>query len=974
MSKSISDSTYWLFLAVIMTGFCTGTETEHPYAVLRQSRPSYDRSNGLFQTKVWIENTSTTESIPKPVVCIVSDVIPSEVSVVPDGYLDDGRPYVEFSSVIDGDSLGPNSKSAQKKMRFQNPGRRRFTFTSSVVSGPQQPSWTVSTQGGTFTSTFGLKLEIAADSLAEDHTVTVNTLQAPALPDDECYVFASRLSSLSVMHNGASGELSERAQLTIPFDASSLPPGTPDEAVFLMAKISDGNDLSRLPTSAIAEIDSANDTITTWITSSEDVIVAAYKPISIEGQTFSSLECKHYDTAIDYMKALDIEENAAFMESLINEMELDDEFRGTVLKYGYSVQALSENTVVFESITGIKAAVYMRHGETLGDLLTRSNIRSEEFLELAHTIDEFHILTEHLNHIADGYGDIANPIGDIASPDALAMYMVKIMYWYGVALVDQAQICAERGQLREEFLAVQAYFDLRETGRVRCFYPRDIYYGKDCPEIVLEGFRASVKGAKDQSDSGQVLFNILENNGGRNTALQPCGDEPPPDRLPGLEDIPYFLLLQIPDTGAFDKAPFYWLGDWIDYYNVEYIVIVYDFGDGIPTFRVVANVPSQPALIELKYFDVVPLRSLPEHVDIRIYCFAQSRMNPFDRIRHYDTCPTISMDIEPPNDEKIIHLGKFRAEDLNNDDQVVGLTNEWNSQRDVLELKYWLWEKGGMTLLDSVDVEPKGSYNSIHISEDSKVTMGLSTYVKLLDLDSGTTQRICMPGYQQTQTKTVVTDVFRYNIVVGYCYDAPGHEEDRAFVKYSKFNNYAWLDGWPESPAESVARAVSNAGIAGYYRQEGSTFKPFFVEWNGDQLGPIVDLGPVYMRAGFVFGMNNLGDMVGHAHWGTPDRHHAVTWEPGGHMRPLPTFKAEEWDSSCAVDINNKGLIIGWATKGNEYAKPCLWQGNEIIHLNEWLSNPDWEIEHVSSINDKGHIVGYGRYKGEDDHAFMLKW
>ena len=41
--------------------------------------------------------------------------------------------------------------------------------------------------------------------------------------------------------------------------------------------------------------------------------------------------------------------------------------------------------------------------------------------------------------------------------------------------------------------------------------------------------------------------------------------------------------------------------------------------------------------------------------------------------------------------------------------------------------------------------------------------------------------------------------------------------------------------------------------------------------------------------------------------------------------------------------------------------------------LNDLIAaDPDWVLQAATSINERGEIVGYGEYKGDDDSGFLL--
>jgi probable HAF family extracellular repeat protein len=78
-------------------------------------------------------------------------------------------------------------------------------------------------------------------------------------------------------------------------------------------------------------------------------------------------------------------------------------------------------------------------------------------------------------------------------------------------------------------------------------------------------------------------------------------------------------------------------------------------------------------------------------------------------------------------------------------------------------------------------------------------------------------------------------------------------------------------------------------------------------------------------------------------------------------------------DASGAGSVNKAGVIVGEsALSDGSRQRAVLWDDNGVADLN-MLIPPDsgWDLWSASAINDKGQIVGYGRYNG-DSAVFLL--
>jgi probable HAF family extracellular repeat protein len=125
--------------------------------------------------------------------------------------------------------------------------------------------------------------------------------------------------------------------------------------------------------------------------------------------------------------------------------------------------------------------------------------------------------------------------------------------------------------------------------------------------------------------------------------------------------------------------------------------------------------------------------------------------------------------------------------------------------------------------------------------------------------------------------------------------------------------------------------------------------------------------------------INDAAQIVGSLYVNQTDRlgyyrSHAAIWQQNG-WQDLGTIAAET--SSWANDINNQGQIVGSSElPASQTAEPrahaVLWQNDSLIDLNTRIvAGGEWEITSAAAINNDGVIVGQAQ-RGEDQHAILL--
>jgi probable HAF family extracellular repeat protein len=142
-------------------------------------------------------------------------------------------------------------------------------------------------------------------------------------------------------------------------------------------------------------------------------------------------------------------------------------------------------------------------------------------------------------------------------------------------------------------------------------------------------------------------------------------------------------------------------------------------------------------------------------------------------------------------------------------------------------------------------------------------------------------------------------------------------------------------------------------------------------------------VGPGGAQTAQAEAINNRGQVVGNAYLPGSPYQHAVLWS-GGTITDLGSLGAY----SYAASINDSGEIVGTTASGKSATGDWLQVPFRYAHgtmtdlgqlgqgvmtdLNALLpSNSGWDLQYAMDINNRGQIVGWGLHDGET-RAFLL--
>jgi hypothetical protein len=133
---------------------------------------------------------------------------------------------------------------------------------------------------------------------------------------------------------------------------------------------------------------------------------------------------------------------------------------------------------------------------------------------------------------------------------------------------------------------------------------------------------------------------------------------------------------------------------------------------------------------------------------------------------------------------------------------------------------------------------------------------------------------------------------------------------------------------------------------------------------------------PKLMGPGAAYDLNDLGVVCGSQSQPAanfPSNELPVTWDS---TTTSPTPKAVKLPSGFvagrAWGINRHGDVVGSCWNQSDDTSAFISSGGESELLDTLASDPDWHFQMATRINDTGHVIGHGQYRGQSPVAFRL--
>jgi probable HAF family extracellular repeat protein len=134
----------------------------------------------------------------------------------------------------------------------------------------------------------------------------------------------------------------------------------------------------------------------------------------------------------------------------------------------------------------------------------------------------------------------------------------------------------------------------------------------------------------------------------------------------------------------------------------------------------------------------------------------------------------------------------------------------------------------------------------------------------------------------------------------------------------------------------------------------------------------VTDIGTLGGTHAYVSGLNEKGEVAGHAYIVGNARFHAFIWSTRVGMRDLGSVGGTGASTAgSATPINNRSQVVGESTAPGALPQAFIWsEGGGMVSLGGLPGNPaGFSIAHM--INESGLVAGHGTAADGSTHAFI---
>jgi probable HAF family extracellular repeat protein len=281
---------------------------------------------------------------------------------------------------------------------------------------------------------------------------------------------------------------------------------------------------------------------------------------------------------------------------------------------------------------------------------------------------------------------------------------------------------------------------------------------------------------------------------------------------------------------------------------------------------------------------------------------------------------------------------------INNSGQVVG----YNSTG------AFLYDSGSMTYIPPLGTAPPTPYDindSGQVIGDSKMPDDSTTQAFIYD--NGITSEI------PTTPSSTVAAINNSGQIVGRDYYT-GH----AFYYDPTTGLQTYKD---PTNIYTAFTAINDQGVAvgnSYTIHDDSAF--IYRDGAAEEITISGSIGDNHVSA-----INNHNQILGRTRFGYDGVWSYILSEDGSIERVDVTLGG---NIAHATSLNNTGQVVGYSNTssapGGDY-HAFLYEGGQMIDLNDFITDLDWVLSWALDINDFGQIVGVGLYNGQN-RAFLL--